>query len=250
MTPQEEFEVLLQHVTRTGGRGDWIYGYVPWRNDEKPSFSANRKTLFWKDFGTGEKGNLQSFREKLGTYRQENKVHRPSCRKAKPLGEITATYDYLDEHGHLLYQVVRFTPKDFRPRRPFGDSWIWGLGGVRRILYRLPEIAWYDTLYFVEGEKDADTLWQQDIPATCIAGGASGVLTPQLLQPLLEKTVIILPDNDEPGKNFAQRIHEKLPKSYIVELPGLQAKEDVSDWLKTHSIEELHALRSTYGISK
>ena len=29
-----------------------------------------------------------------------------------------ATYDYLDEAGKLLFQVVRFDPKDFRQRRP------------------------------------------------------------------------------------------------------------------------------------
>src|ERR1700694_1970852 len=27
---------------------------------------------------------------------------------------IVATYDYQDEHGALLFQVVRFDPKDFR----------------------------------------------------------------------------------------------------------------------------------------
>src|SRR5262249_55246466 len=32
--------------------------------------------------------------------------------------QIRATYDYHDEGGTLLYQVVRFEPKDFRQRRP------------------------------------------------------------------------------------------------------------------------------------
>src|SRR5262249_27396640 len=27
---------------------------------------------------------------------------------------IVATYDYTDEHGKLLYQVVRYQPKDFK----------------------------------------------------------------------------------------------------------------------------------------
>ena len=35
-------------------------------------------------------------------------------------GEILATYDYTDEEGNLLFQVVRFYPKDFRQRRPAG----------------------------------------------------------------------------------------------------------------------------------
>lgn len=31
---------------------------------------------------------------------------------------IVATYDYSDENGNLLYQVVRYAPKDFKQRRP------------------------------------------------------------------------------------------------------------------------------------
>lgn len=31
---------------------------------------------------------------------------------------IVATYDYVDENGELIFQVVRFDPKDFRQRRP------------------------------------------------------------------------------------------------------------------------------------
>ena len=40
---------------------------------------------------------------------------------------IVATYDYTDERGRLLYQVVRYEPKGFAQRRPDGrGGWIWG----------------------------------------------------------------------------------------------------------------------------
>lgn len=69
--------------------------------------------------------------------------------------DILATYDYRDADGALLYQVVRMQPKDFRFRRPdSGGSWVWNLKGVRRILYRLPELlaAAHDSpVYIVEG---------------------------------------------------------------------------------------------------
>ena len=56
------------------------------------------------------------------------------------MGKIVKTYDYKDESGQLLYQVVRYEPKDFRQRRPDGQGgWIWNLQGVRRVLYRLQE---------------------------------------------------------------------------------------------------------------
>jgi putative DNA primase/helicase len=44
------------------------------------------------------------------------------------LSRIVAEYDYTDEQGARLYEVVRFTPKAFRQRRPDGqDGWIWNL---------------------------------------------------------------------------------------------------------------------------
>src|SRR5436189_130430 len=54
---------------------------------------------------------------------------------------IVATYDYTDERGTLLYQNVRYEPKDFRMRRPDGTGWTWNVKGVRRVLYRLPDLA-------------------------------------------------------------------------------------------------------------
>src|SRR6476620_10954754 len=37
--------------------------------------------------------------------------------------KVVVEYDYVDEAGELLYQVVRFQPKDFRQRRPDGNGW-------------------------------------------------------------------------------------------------------------------------------
>jgi hypothetical protein len=63
---------------------------------------------------------------------------------ARPGGNgkrIEAVYDYPDENGTLLYQAVRYSPKGFSQRRPDGKGgWVWNLEGVRRVLYRLPEL--------------------------------------------------------------------------------------------------------------
>jgi hypothetical protein len=76
---------------------------------------------------------------------------------------IVTTYPYEDERGELLFEVIRFEPKDFRQRRPdVHGGWIKKLGDVRRVPYRLPELIEAIALgYFViivEGEKDADAL--------------------------------------------------------------------------------------------
>ena len=73
--------------------------------------------------------------------------------------EIVATYDYTDEHGELLYQVCRFDPKDFRARRgPDDPQCKLGIKGVRRVLYRLPEVIKAQLVCIAEGEKNADDL--------------------------------------------------------------------------------------------
>jgi hypothetical protein len=54
---------------------------------------------------------------------------------------IVATYQYTDVMGTVVYETVRYDPKDFRQRRPDGAAgWIWDLKGVTRVLYRLPDL--------------------------------------------------------------------------------------------------------------
>jgi hypothetical protein len=162
---------------------------------------------------------------------------------------IVATYDYRDEGRALLYQVVRMEPKDFRQRRPNGRDWIWNLGNVRRVLYRLPELQGQTIVYIVEGEKDADRLAALGLAATTNAGGA-GKWRPEDIQQLKAATVervIVLPDNDEPGRAHARAVadscHAAGLQVQIVELPGLPAKGDASDWNGAgHTIDELRAL--------
>jgi hypothetical protein len=87
--------------------------------------------------------------------------------------QIITRYPYLDEKGKLIYEVVRFYPKDFRIRRPDGQGgWIWNLEGVRRILYCLPEVLKAEKVYIVEGEKDAEALRNLGQAATTNPGGA------------------------------------------------------------------------------
>lgn len=111
--------------------------------------------------------------------------------------EIEATYDYVDRHGALLYQVVRYRPKTFRQRRPHptrANAWVYhltscadytrdpakrcdcGLPAQPLTLYRIPDVIAAleagDTLWIVEGEKDADAMWAAGVVATTNAGGA------------------------------------------------------------------------------
>ena len=128
-------------------------------------------------------------------------------------GNILATYDYVDENGDLIFQVVRFDPKDFRQRRrarPGDDpkkvrkGWVWEVRGLRNVPYRLPEvveaIALGQPIWIVEGEKDADNLWKLGIPATCNAGGV-GKWSRELSEFFRSADTIVVQDNDPQAKN-------------------------------------------------
>jgi hypothetical protein len=175
----------------------------------------------------------------------------PTPTKAKTRATITndkphivATYSYRDEAGGVVFQVVRFEPKDFRQRRPKpGGGWDWTVKGVRVALYRLPELLAEPTrpVVVVEGEKDADNLARIDVLATCNAGGA-GKWTAEHAEFLRGRCVIVLPDNDEAGRNHAQQVAATLQgiatSVRIVELPDLPPKDDVSDWITVGGTKE------------
>ena len=154
---------------------------------------------------------------------------------AKPEGKrIVATYSYYDEKGALLYEAVRYDPKDFRQRRPDGTGgYHWNLQDTRRVLYRLPELLASKpgaTVYVVEGEKDADALANMGLLATCNVGGA-GKWKPEYSKHLAGRWVIVLPDNDEPGRAHAKQVIASTPGAVALELPNLPPKGDVSDWI-------------------
>jgi len=133
---------------------------------------------------------------------------------APDVRKIVATYDYCDESGQLLFQTVRFEPKQFRQRRPNGQGgWIWNLNGVRLVLYKLGEIIKTpskDWVFIVEGEKDAETLWSHGLAATTCPMGA-GKWTDEYSTFLNDKeNIAILPDNDEVGYKHATKIAESL----------------------------------------
>jgi hypothetical protein len=138
-------------------------------------------------------------------------------------------------------------PKSFRQRRPDGmGGWVWNMNGVEPVLYHLPELSTAALVYVVEGEKDADNLTALGLTATCNAGGA-GKWRANYNKALQGKAVVILPDNDDPGRSHAQTVarnlHGVAASVKVVELPGLLEKGDVSDWLDAGgTLDQLRSL--------
>lgn len=165
------------------------------------------------------------------------------------LGRIIATYDYRDAQGQLLFQVVRFDPKGFRQRRPDGNGgWIWNLGRIPRVLYRLPELLAANPdewIHIVEGEKDVDRLVSVGLLATCNAGGAGkwGKLSDD--SALYGRRVVIIADKDAAGRthaaDVAMRLQNRAREVRVLELPG--DGKDASDWFDAGgNVEQLRTL--------
>lgn len=180
---------------------------------------------------------------------------------ARPAGagqrRIVATYPYHDASGAVPFEKVRYEPKDFRIRhRDASGAEVWKLPrGIEPPLYRLPAIAaaiaTAEPVYLVEGEKDADKLAAAGLCATTnFDGAAAGNQRPKwrdsYTAALSGADVVLVPDNDEPGKAHMHHVAKALAGSALVrwlELPGLPAKGDVSDWLDAgHTIDELKQL--------
>src|SRR5262249_10330511 len=140
---------------------------------------------------------------------------------------------------------VRCAGKRFKQRRPDGrGGWLWKLNGVRRVLYRLPELLSGDEsemVWVAEGEKDVDRLVSLGLVATTNPSGA-GKWRDEYSQLLCGRDVVIPEDNDEPGRKHAQQVAQSLNgvarTVRILTLPGLPAKGDVSDWLDAAGTKE------------
>jgi Protein of unknown function (DUF3631) len=198
-----------------------------------------------------------------------------NAKQRAPAGKIVATYQYRDEAGAVLFEVVRFDPKDFRQRRPDPKrrgKWIWSTKDVRPVPYRLPDVIENrdKVLFIVEGERDVDRLWQLGIPATCNAGGA-GKWREDLSEFFRGADVVVIPDRDPqkvhpktgepvfhpdgrpilPGQDHAAAVASSLhgiaSRVRLLELwtswPDMPLKGDVSDWIAHGgTAERLYAL--------
>ena len=131
-----------------------------------------------------------------------------SPKKAKvatdELGPATAKWDYLDASGRLIAVVSRYDPpggkKEFRPwdarRRRMSPP-------EPRPLYNQPGIAAAGNVVLVEGEKCAEALIAHGVAATTAMHGAKAPVEKTDWSPLSGKSVLIWPDRDKPGWEYA-----------------------------------------------
>ncbi|HEX6122147.1 MAG TPA: hypothetical protein VFY89_03250, partial [Ktedonobacterales bacterium] len=240
---------------RGGQNGQW-QAQCPAHEDRNASLSIGRgeddKPLLKCHAGC----DFQQIMDALGLASWQRQDAPPRQQQPKQQGRIVATYDYRDG-GTLLYQTVRYDPKDFKQRRQDGKGgWIWKLDGVRRVLYNLEAVQRApldEPIYFLEGEKDADRANADGFTATTTAQGAAswGQTAAHACEVLRGRHVVIVKDADDSGDAYAAAIVASLSdvaaSLRVIDLPGLEHRknhgEDYSDWRdKGHTIAELKQL--------
>ena len=280
MTYEELFRKYIPSLSLP--RGENVQGRCIFHDDVHASWSGNVYNGLWHCFACDKKGTALSFAKRVGTpstdfetdpapktYTPEEITKEDAIIRAHWYREEMALayiYDYTGLDGTtLLYQIGKFVrmnagarEKWFMPRSPDAtrpDGWsyfqvIQRAGG--HVLYRQADFGDSDTVYYVEGESDADTLRAYDLTATTHATGAALDLEKRraMFLPLKGKHVVAIPDNDEPGRAMARtlgRVLKGIAASFsVVTLPNTPEKEDVSWWLANgHTSAELCALRAT-----
>lgn len=183
--------------------------------------------LTWKDLGYG---GDPGWKNRIVTAKVRD------CGNRKPLGELVATYRYVDESGKLIAEKLRFHPKTFLWRTPKPNGrWNWKIKRDSLPLYRLDEVVTAKTVYLTEGEKDADRMRSLGVTATTAPNGANSWRS-DFCFVFAGKKVILIPDTDPPGQSFAWVARKGIePYAKSVKVVSVLPYKDVSDFLNAES---------------
>jgi hypothetical protein len=228
--------------------------HCPFHSDRRASLSINLTTGAWKCHGGCGAGGRRDFEARLASGEQPKEG--PPRVKVGLRRQTEATYDYCDASGKMLFRKTRSSGKQFVLHRKLNgdDNWALGLEGLEaRPLYNLPVLIAAKYVAFTEGEKDADRLnalfkraRMKDWAATTNFDGANGNWREEYKEPLRGKHVVILPDNDAPGRLHGEAVARGAARVAarvsVLELPDLPEKGDVSDYLDAHKDAKFCAL--------
>ena len=214
--------------------GDWFLVKCPCHDDKNPSLGMkdgdNGFVIFKCQAGCDSKEIASYFKDK--GHNVSGKENQQQIQQHQQKKEI-ARYQYISLDGVLLFEKIRYHPKDFRVQNPHG----WGDGGNKGALYnaQLMRDAKGKVVYIVEGEKDADTVTK--LGCVAVTTGGSSAWHDKNNYLFDGAIVRILPDNDDAGRKYAKMVRESLELfgkcASIRVMFCPQQHKDVSDWLPT-----------------
>jgi putative DNA primase/helicase len=250
----ERLSTLIAEIWPAGKRRNTKYlvgDVMGGPGDSLELLLSGPKAGLWTDRATGEGGDifdliarhyqlntqthfpdvLKRAKDLLG--RVDSLPQRPPSKdKAKTpavddLGPATAKWDYQDASGKLIAVVYRYDPepgkKEFRPwdvkRRKMAPP-------DPRPLFNQPGISYAERIVLVEGEKCAQALIELGVCATTAMHGANAPVDKTDWTPLAGKHVLIWPDRDKPGWDYADRASQAILLAGALSCAILQPPEE------------------------
>ena len=261
VTDTEIYEENLQHFQVTRRHGDSARCRCPAHSDRQASLTISRGrkcTLFRCHAGCKLDDILQAagLEKKNIFYVSENReINWKRYIESREHRKIEATYDYVSSvTGAYVFTKIRLEGKKMLFGMLNDERFEYGLKGRSKkefnaIFGSIPRIKEAiernEPIFIPKGEKDVNTLIKKGYAAfSC--GGAND-WNKNISELCNGAEVIILADNDDPGKKLAATIEKDLKgisKSVkiIVPMPDTP-KADITDYFETgHSKEEFEAL--------
>ncbi|WP_019236460.1 AAA family ATPase, partial [Wolbachia pipientis] len=203
------------------------------------------KAGLWHDFSTGEGGDIFDLWAAVTGKNQFTDTIEDIAKwigyseKNNTLGQPTASWNYYDKSDQVIVTVYRYNTDSGKRYLPFDVKRSSFTLPETRPLYNIPGIMKSDKVILVEGEKCADALIEQGMTATTAMLGANAPIEKTDWSPLKGKHVIIWPDNDEPGKQYAEKVVKKLTFLGVLSLTLLEIPENKpKGWDSADGIEE------------
>jgi hypothetical protein len=205
MTTAADVAAVLDKARRSG---DGWTACCPAHDDRNPSLSitdSGDKVLVHCHAGCDQKDVLAAIEAKGMRLNGAGRPDGPPDTHGKH-GRASAVWDYYSASGEHVGRVLRFDQdggKVFSQVRRDDSTWTWKAMPEPRPLYRLRELQRRpdDIVLVCEGEKAADAA-QKFLPrlvSVSWAGGCKAVSKADWT-PLNNRTVILWPDHDEPGR--------------------------------------------------
>ncbi len=142
----------------------------------------------------------ESFRRLVERMASEMGISAP----LKPNGHATV-YHYQTKNGAPWCEVHRAAGKVIRPFDPATGQYGKPAFPIKAPLYRLDEVMGSSAVLVVEGEKCVEAARGAGLVATTSIGGTNAYARTDWSS-LAGKTVTIWPDNDDPGKKYADAV--------------------------------------------
>jgi putative DNA primase/helicase len=253
----DQLEGVLYTIFPKGStsNGEFIIGDVNGKAGKSLNVCLNgEKRGVWHDFATGESGHildliaahydlklksqlghvLDKAKQLLADLDKYSKTEMPSIgTKISQALQKVAEWDYLAADESYLWTIIRFVDAaNIKQVRPYSKvTKEWKSHPEPRPLFNLPGISKSQQIILVEGEKCAQALIDMGYCATTAMGGAAAPPSKTDWSPLSGKTVLIWPDNDEPGKKYAGNCAQALLAAGAVSCDVLVIPESMpSKW--------------------